>query len=1357
MCMWSITFYPQDTEEENITLNGTTYPRHTPPLQGIQNVLSPNNHPPSSCCKSRKSASMPSEIPESYRQQGTTGEVVEYPDEDCEEEDYAVGYGSSQQSHVHPMMMNRSESSDFDAKAMEDFASEVEEGVLEKLAKLGRLLRLETAHTGTDNNQMLRKVESLLVTVEKEHETGRDTSIPSERERCASDESEMITNNRPTELANELIVVDETAELTKERSLPDVKVDDEEEESGPILHAFTSTSINTNCADSKASFEALRSSSSTQNRARRSEGNESTSVAVSIEETKEKNAQNVTMENSRSGKKQVSFVQEDSNQGRKPRSITFYAKMSVNDLGQLISSALVSDIMPYASDSKGCSSDENSSDDSESSVIAVKFVSVTTEKNKTSLLPAFAEKHKEKQNSLAFSITGEILLSTPMNEVSRKSSNTRGSVVNDVVDVNQEGKSPTVSSGIMKIPSVHCQYSKETKQSEVSTVQMLTMGYEEESGPNKKHADVPDMSQEVHISHSTTDAVSEDIRLKPADQESGMPKDSVLVLGSTNNVNEVPQTSCATASHCAPTVTNVECSTQTQTSPENTDKALLPYNPHVFVPNGEMTSTQMNGESCVTFDTCMVTPLQLEVDVPVLSETIPVIVAKEEENAEKALVLYNPQVLNPMHPDTAATNSFTLDKITLTPERSEFVGKGLEQEVKGTCTCEVTIPSTASDTTTEIKTVEALVPYSSQLFTPNVFNNAAEQLVAMGEMALALTYPESCETVDRNDSKDSELQTQNGCEVAASLSAAERNTEKALVTFNSQIITLKAFDTAAEPDTLNNVTLTQTTSQAEVTEDVELSLETSGVTTTCSANNGNSATGKNEKVISLLFASENDDGCSIDEEQDISAHQVEASSTKSSDAINSSAGNTRHEDAESMGTQDVTTSLSAAESNVEENTEKSLIPFNSQIVTLKTFNTAAEPDTLNTVTITTTTGQDQVGNKDAKLDLETAVTTTYSANDGNDPTWKNEKVISLSSSSESNDGCSIDEEQDVSAHQVEASSMKSSDAGNASSTGDEDAQSMDMRDMTASLSAAESNIEENTEKAIIPFNSQIVTLKTFNTAVEPNALDTITKTASRDENEDAKRDLESDPSSVVATTCSDMQEGVNSAVFNSKIRKSLPSFRRIDLEKAVNPQDKHCQDKKLRLRRTKSRPMVIPLEPRQALLPLRSKVIQNHKSRSIPTGESGTVEAKSREVMQQRSRQLVTSREMLKNEPVEKSSSGVKSSKSFQSQLSLITADVTLLQSPYPSKPTNNRKLSRKSSHLDNIQGSDVSIETDREDGNCSSSVLLPVRETSRLYKHNKSLPATFHEDGNHLTKQLKRNQSERASSDTSVPKLPKL
>ena len=347
---------------------------------------------------------------------------------------------------------------------------------------------------------------------------------------------------------------------------------------------------------------------------------------------------------------------------------------------------------------------------------------------------------------------------------------------------------------------------------------------------------------------------------------------------------------------------------------------------------------------------------------------------------------------------------------------------------------------------------------------------------------------------------------------------------------------------------------------------------------------------------------------------------------------------------------------SATEQNAD---ETALVPFDSQIVTLKVFNTPTDSSTPNDMAVT----QMKMGTKekDVEENAEKAIVPFDS------------QIITLKP----------------------------------------------LGTATESEAADQSELAGNTDNALVPFDSQIVTLKMFKTATKPVTPTDVTAAHSKSvvqSTMDATPDIETDQMAATRATQDEQDEDYMCSIasqeevrdlsthsktnsngapdssakneghdsgssFLSKIRKSIASLRRVDLEKAVNPPDKRSLAEKLGLRQTKSRPDAIPVELRQPLLPLRPKVSKNiFRRRNSHATESGSLKAKSRVSMEPRSNQSVSSNETLKKP-------------------SLTTDDMTRLPSACASKLV----LSRQNSHLQGTQHSDASITSDRADKSSST------------------------------------------------------
>ena len=212
----------------------------------------------------------------------------------------------------------------------------------------------------------------------------------------------------------------------------------------------------------------------------------------------------------------------------------------------------------------------------------------------------------------------------------------------------------------------------------------------------------------------------------------------------------------------------------------------------------------------------------------------------------------------------------------------------------------------------------------------------------------------------------------------------------------------------------------------------------------------------------------------------------------------------------------------------------------------------------------------------------------------------------------------------------------------------------------------------------------------------------------------------------------------------SRTHKSLPSFRRADLEQAANPQDGRTGSEKFKLRRTKSRPVIPLMEPLPMLLPRRPKLNPElYQTPEDVSTRSGPLKAESRSMMKKLSRQSVTNKE--KTETLEGSNSRVKSSKSFRSHSSLVTADRNQLQQSYQTVDDQQNQQLKSTSASKNGQ-----------EENHSHHLLHSDKTSARPVKLSrpKSLPATIREAGVRFTRHLRKVQSEKTST---VPKLPQL
>ena len=894
-------------------------------------------------------------------------------------------------------------------KDLDNLASEVEEDVLEQLAKFGRLLQLETAHSGRDNNEMVGLLDSLHAVIEGEHEARRDKEEVSQTPNGSDKQADLVVDTRPG--------VDENTE--------EGVVDEEEEESSPILPAFTSTSINTNCVESKATFEALRNKSSSPIQPSRLE---SDVPSCPQEETDD---QARAREDTKSGKKQVSFVTEE---GVKHHgsNITFYADMSVNDLAELVSSALVSDLAPYASDSG-----------SDPSVIAVKYVSVmTTEKNKTILRPVFAKKHGSKQNTLAFTITGEILLSS-------QTSNDEGSPTqHGTIDLgtDQRMACPTVPPETVDRGGDKESTFKENKGSEGTDISE-TRAYESQASANVDNS-VEDTSEVLLDTETLLDAGT--TSLEYVEQSYGSQVEAEV---KTPNAGE-RDSAIEKESGCQPKIETAAAQTETVEEQSNEDSsAQIERDTDHDRAEEERAEKKTNGNGDTTYSEAEKQKnegdLAAHESVPIESNRLRIEV--DVAAMCSAMCRAIPQVLNQLAIETA-TRSLTLDRATFmqtevtqceqqksSSQEMENAHPGQGQGHEGSAThLEAATPS--SDSTPEEKKEQAPAPYVYRLFTPNSFNTTPELMKEM--------------TTSRQDCNSAE------CKVVSCGSGMKGSDSRALVPFDSQIITLKAFERHAEvsgrggdTETKSDVANTTEARSAENTVNALVPFDSQIITI------------KAFKTAPLATPST---GAAV-ERQDETAI-TELNTDKASVSLHSQAGtdtSTTHDDREMA----------------EE--EKALVPFNSQIVTLKVLKT--------------TTKEPVPNDNTAPQDVKVACVA--------EPNIESDQVITFM-----DDG------------------------------GDNYGTLPEIEDLTPSIMAT----QECKAGSGVPTDIG------------------------------AHKEVTSSRSDKEAT--------------GSRTHKSLPSFRRADLEQAANPQDGRTGNEKFKLRRTKSRPAIPLMEPLPMLLPRRPKL-----------------------------------------------------------------------------------------------------------------------------------------------------------------------
>ena len=712
-------------------------------------------------------------------------------------------------------------------KALNKLGREIQQEVLDHTAKFGRLLHLEMDQNGRDHSEMLGMLDTLFTLIATDHVDS--ASLP---------EKEELVNGAERALGG----ID-TGDLSEE--------EDKEEETGPILPAFTSTSINTSCADSKATFEALRSTTSMEDSEVKTENGfpllEATDAGEHAAADNSKGSERdneplietqkagkmASADTSKSGKKQVSFVQEES---IKPKgsSITFYAKMSVNDLAELVSSALVSDLTPYACNIQASSGEEESSDSNGGgggpSIIGVKYVSVMTkEKNTTNLRPVFAGRKDTKKNIIGFTVTGEILLSSePI--ISSSSFNKDDNVM---VDTDCEANNNSEVT-----PSVEQQFSKESelldrtndtpcdhhaeRSCALSVPQIILTvpsGTEEEEEEEQAVFNGEHMAAVIEAPEEISDSA---------------------VVGVNKQQNTATSVTCGGAceypqsagKHC--TLTGTETGESEVVTQQETEVSVSKVsNTHATNDGDSVTGS----EADINRAHVERNGLQLEFDVAALSSAMC-----------RALQLQiDPQILSQVFVEAAATQSITLDRTAFMSIANEDISSDNDNS---------SIQNSAEDTGVEtacasdtVSTVEGQpeeqvpAPCSYRFITPSAINTTAELRKEMNVDHVfkdATTYSAATlSTASQNTEAktETEVHSQMISPSAAPQPSAvtptqtidkseteyeslemdtEVNTETAIIPFNSQIITLKVFPNSAESATPCDMTLKKRDHETEV-------------------------------------------------------------------------------------------------------------------------------------------------------------------------------------------------------------------------------------------------------------------------------------------------------------------------------------------------------------------------------------------------------------------------------------------------------------------------------------------------------------------------------------------------------------
>ena len=770
-----------------------------------------------------------------------------------------TSYTGSLASHrMGPM----TESYDFEMEKLNQLEMELEDSLLENLEKLARLLQLETAHNGTDNSAMWSKVQELISTIEAKQEAD-DASfndIAEEMEHDSQDDI-VISDDGPAELVTGTCTPDVEDEATCEI---------EEGECGQILPAFTSTSINTASKDSRMDLETLQSKSSMQTTSAKSTGN-MFSAATSEEKTctewngssapeldqEAKSPVGATFSQPkttsdvapkmREEKRKLSFVQgSDTPNFKQQRSnITYYANMTVDDLANLVSSALVSDIPPFAAESETDGTNAEGADSrnntSEPSVIAVKYSSIlTTEKKETTLLPAFAQKHKNKPQTLAFSINGEILLS------SGDKGGWSGSSISDVDDATrrEESDAERVNNNQMlasQIPPLHNGSSLEPKQTEVKKPNVET-----ETGESAQTLTETEDTERALVPYSPMT-----INPIPTENDNTVPERSVTPA---EIKPEISTEMITESSEAVKTVASKDGKNEVDSTPslqvgspcpangKNTEKSLVLYSPLVFNPIS--TGTDDNAPDYSVESNAGKPEVNITLNLETAIPCAPIEEPNANETPEKALVTYkfNSRIVNPISFETvAAKHSAAL--ASAHGQSCETVDKVASENAEPVVDIAPSYEEASSGSTPEEKNAKenaetALVLYNSRLLLPILIEtdgNVAKYSETPAEIQIMISTQTNGETDEVFDTAVSKQLDITSTLISVSLpddeeKNANENTKTALVLYNPQSFNPMSIEPAAERSvTTNEETLVK--ESTETLDQIDVKLETESAPT----------------------------------------------------------------------------------------------------------------------------------------------------------------------------------------------------------------------------------------------------------------------------------------------------------------------------------------------------------------------------------------------------------------------------------------------------------------------------------------------------------------------------------------------
>ena len=1181
------------------------------------------------------------------------------------------------------------------------------------MAKFGRLMRLEAAHNGKSNRKLLDMLTSLLGEIEIEHEGKQEdseessvTESSSESEGTTEEEeqtklvdpqaqdTECNTSDEDEEDAGQILPaftstsINLQLEENKEDPEETNSTDEVEEDAGPILPAFTSTSINLGSNNSKvpaADEKAEPTGPNTTTSGDEEEGTgcilpafTSTSINLSsagskvpVEELKSLQSapslareRKATEEDSKVGRKRVSFSLEDENgSNRKPqkRCTSICARMSPSDLGELVSSELVSDIMSYAntnSDLEDAHFEPSAADDQ--SVIAVKYISVvTTEKNKTKLRPAFAGSC-EKKNILSFTIKGEILFSTPALDSDSKLSSECACCA---VGTNPRTRPTTASTRQRDGESVELE-DNTTEQEDTTTSQ--------ENGAGETLATAKD-------TRNTSDTSSQSVESEPPVEEAPTCPISLDKTPAEARKRESP---IVKGNSGTETTSTDDSALTSDAAPK--EKPPTPYvyrlvTPSIFVmpPNLIPNGTEPENPAPPTGP-------RLEKDADKAFETNTLGAAGEADVNDKTSSPGSTADGGhsvPTDQTSDCTQALEQGGGENVPAPTIISGAGPSLEKDGDLASETATLDTAGEagrksmTSSHGSTADGGHPAISDQ-TPDGTQDETEQ--GVGENAaegptltiFSGTGPnlEGAETVSDTPALDAAGEADISTETSTPRSSADGGHSMISDQTGDGTQALEqgvGDDTSESPALISSVvpSLEKDEDQASQTAPLDTAGNANMNTETSIPNTADEAHSVNtdQTADSTREERENDSvptiiaGAGLSQENDadntsetITLDTPTAGEMDVNRKTSSSPGSTADE-GESVPADQIGDDMQdETEQGVGENATEEPTPtiFSGTGPNLEDADKASESNTLCSV------GKAKVNNKTSSpQNTGNPVLTDYTAYSSQYETEKQQSQEQGEGENESDDPTPTGAELRL-----------ERDADKASETATLEAY---INDKTSSLSTADEghsvptdqtadSTRHSPEQGMGESVSLVEDAATLTPQPKPNE-ETAAEDAGFNPTETVASTPETPAMTSSITTNSDMQKETSSQsertpTFLSKVRKSLASFRRCDLEEAVVPPYKQSADEKLKLRQTKSRPVTIPVElPREPLLPRRAKM--NRMNLKPKATRSGPLRANNQEIMEQTSQQR-------KHEVTDRSDWDVVSNKTFRSRSSPVTGSM---------------------------------------------------------------------------------------------------